>query len=56
MASVAHLITGHEQTQLNRVCYFLFFGVFFEVYCTDRLVIAKLVNCIKFDIVDCNSL
>ena len=25
MASVAHFITGHEQTRLNRVCYFRFF-------------------------------
>ena len=28
VASVAFLIAGHDQTQLNRVCYFLFFGVF----------------------------
>ena len=27
-ASVANFITGHEQTQLNRVCYFHFFGEF----------------------------
>ena len=27
VASVASLITGHEQTQLNRVCYFHFFGM-----------------------------
>ena len=25
---LAHFITGHEKTQLNRVCYFHFFGVF----------------------------
>ena len=25
---VAHFSTSHEQTQLNRVCYFHFFGVF----------------------------
>ena len=28
VASVANVITGHEQTQLNRVSHFLFFGVF----------------------------
>ena len=28
VASVAFLIAGHDQTQLNRVCSFLFFGVF----------------------------
>ena len=28
MSSVAQFITGHEQTQLNRVGYFYFFGVF----------------------------
>ena len=28
MASVAHVTTGHEQTQRNRVCYFHLFGVF----------------------------
>ena len=29
MAIVAHYITGHEQTQLNRICFFFhFFGVF----------------------------
>ena len=27
VAGVAHYITGHEQTQLNRVCYFHFFDV-----------------------------
>ena len=27
MASVVHFITSPEQTQLNRVCYFHFFGV-----------------------------
>ena len=27
MVSVAHFNTGHEQTQFNRICYFLFFGV-----------------------------
>ena len=28
VASVAYFITGHEQTQCNRVCYFHFFGIF----------------------------
>ena len=28
MTSVAHFIAGHKQTQLNRVCFFVFFGVF----------------------------
>ena len=28
MATVENFITGHEQTQLNRVCYFHFFDVF----------------------------
>ena len=28
VASVACFITGHEQTQSNQVCYFLFLGVF----------------------------
>ena len=28
VVSVAHFITGHVQTQSNRVCYFLFFDVF----------------------------
>ena len=27
MAGVAHLFTGHEQTQKKRVCYFQFFDV-----------------------------
>ena len=27
VAGVAHLITGHKQTQSNRVCYFHFFNV-----------------------------
>ena len=27
VAGVAHLITGHEQTKYNRVCYFHFFDV-----------------------------
>ena len=28
VAGVANSITGHEQTQVNRVCYFHFSGVF----------------------------
>ena len=28
VAGVAHFIIGHEQTQLNLVCYFHFFAVF----------------------------
>ena len=28
VASVAHFFTEHELTQLNRVCYFHFSGVF----------------------------
>ena len=28
VTSVANFITGREQTGLNRICYFLFFGVF----------------------------
>ena len=27
-AKVTHLNTGHEQTQANRICYFLVLGVF----------------------------
>ena len=29
MASVPHFIIGHDQSQLNQVRYFYFFGVFF---------------------------
>ena len=29
VAIVAPIIAGHEQTQLNRVCYFHYFGIFF---------------------------
>ena len=28
VVGVVHLIYGHEQTQLNRDCYFHFFGAF----------------------------
>ena len=28
VAYIAHLITGHEQTQSSRICYFVFCGVF----------------------------
>ena len=28
MAIVAYFITGHEETQMNQVCYFRFFSVF----------------------------
>ena len=31
MDNVAHFITGHEQTQLNRVCYFHFLDVCIEL-------------------------
>ena len=30
VASAAYFITGHGQTQSNRVCYFLFFGYFLD--------------------------
>ena len=45
VASVAHFITDHEQTQFNRVCYFDFFGVFFasEVSNLLRTYISLLV-------------
>ena len=29
MASIPHFIIGHDQSQLNQVCYFYYFGVFF---------------------------
>ena len=29
MAAVAHFVTGHQQTQQNRVCYFHSFDVIF---------------------------
>ena len=28
VGSIAYFITGHEQTQLNRVCFLNFFAVF----------------------------
>ena len=28
VAGVVHFVSGHEQSQLNPVCYFHFFGVF----------------------------
>ena len=28
LAIVAYFITGHEQTQMNQVCYFCFFSMF----------------------------
>ena len=30
VGGVAHFITGHEQFQLNQVCCFHFFGIFFD--------------------------
>ena len=30
VASVTRFVTGHEQTQSNRDCYFLFFGAFLD--------------------------
>ena len=51
MASVAHFITGHEQTRLNRFCYFLFVGVFLASHYenTPIVYIAVFHGCKKGD-------
>ena len=41
VAGVARFITGHEHTQLNRVCHFLFFGAFIA---SKRSNFPELIN------------
>ena len=48
MASDAHFSIGHEQTELNRVCYFHLHGVFlaFKVSFYSELICRIKVNLI----------
>ena len=43
VASALHFITGHEQTQLNRVCYFRFFDVVPACNLTTQNLLDNLV-------------
>lgn len=47
VASVVHFITGHEQPQLNGVCYFHFFGVLLaskESNCSELIYIIYIMS------------
>ena len=50
--SVAHVITGHEQTQSNRVCCYLFLGVSFL---SKDLTIQNLFIFAAADVVKCGG-